>query len=353
MASVEFQTGVNFGEGKDVLNPLFVEILDQSIRTSGFESEAQKLGFTMEDLRTPDQKYTSVVGPEPMKKVVEEENSPVTTIRTGYEKGIKPEKYALKVPVSDIFAAWVKQGAQLDRADSSVKAELDKFLSNSERLIKSDLLTRNIEMSKIYTSGFVSTSAFGPGSATPGGQALFSASHPTKAGTTFSNLGSSLALTDTNLAAAIEAMKLFIDDSGYRVRRPKAFTLVVPAEKELTALKLMNSASYNAGQFAGTGSNSNLMNPFFFQNHRVDVVVADLFNQKDGNGVSIGNGTNWFLLNREYLADTRALKVANLFERKLNMWTNEDNGTTYIGIKTMFAVDHVGAEKGMWGTLGS
>ena len=353
MASIEFNTGANLAEGKDILSPLFVELVDQAVRDSGFEDEKAKLGFVDETAITPDQKYSSIVGPEPMKKVVEEENSPITVIKSGFEKGVQPEKYALKTAVSDMFAAWVRKGAQIQGADSSVKRELDKLLSNSERLIRSDLLTRNIEMSKIYTSGFVSTSAFGPGSKSPDGQALFSASHATKAGTTFSNLGTTLELTAANLEAAIQAMKLFLDDSGYRVKRPKAYKLVVPAELELKALKLMNSVNNTAGEFSGTDNNANKINPFFFANHKVEVVVADMFNQKDGNGVSIGNGTNWFVVNPDFIAASKALKVVSLIDRTLNMWTNEDNGTTYVGLKAAFAVDHIGAEKGIWGTIGA
>lgn len=285
---VKFVTGSNYAEGAAILSPLIQEIIDQTEEQVGLESELTKFGFVRERPLTPSGKITSLLGPEPLQKIGEDETAPIRTQEQGYEKGYLLEPYALQHKVTKLFRKWIEQGAQIEGADSSVKESLNKLRNDIVALVNGGLLTMNELVAKVFGNGFSVTQAYGPGSASPDGVALFSSSHVVKkTGATFSNLAAG-ALSETNLKAAIQSHKLTLrTGNGYRIKVPNMYTLIVPRALETAARILLNSSGDQAGLWAGTGSNANLMNVFSFEGSRIELVVVDMLGQPDADGNTI------------------------------------------------------------------
>ena len=61
VSNVNFQTGVNFQEGAQILSPLIQEIADMVEAEVGLKDEAAKFEFTMGDVLTPSGVITSMV----------------------------------------------------------------------------------------------------------------------------------------------------------------------------------------------------------------------------------------------------------------------------------------------------
>ncbi len=242
MSNVNFTTGANFAQGRDILNPVIQEIISQSEAQVGLEDQMTALGFTAGDALTPDGEITGMVGPEELQEMVEDGVAALVTTMQGWTKKYQLTPYGLKHKCTLIFSKWIEQGAQMQGADSSVLVELNKFKENVERLVQGAILTRNRVMTEVLANGFAVTAAYGAGSASGDGQPLFSASHVVKkTGATFSNLATG-ALSAITLESTIQQYKTAVYcPNGYRVKTPDVFTLMVPRALETTARKLLNS----------------------------------------------------------------------------------------------------------------
>lgn len=347
-SNANFTTGANFEEGKQILAPVIQEIANATEAQVGLESEAAKLGFVVGDALTPDGEITSMVGPEPLKKIDEDGIAPLMSIMQGYTKKYKMETYALKHKCTQVFAKWIEQGSQIQGADSSVLKELSSFKEAVERLVDGSILTMNEVMTKVFANGFSTTAAFGPGSASGDGQPLFSASHIVKkTGATFSNIATG-ALTATTLESTIELYKSGVrTPNGYRIKTPEIFDLYVPRTLETTARKILNSGGDQAGVYAGTGSNANLLNVFSFQGSKVRLTVLDMLGESDADGVTIGGAnaaTMWFLANNEYNLKFKSFRVFRLWDNAITMWKNDETDSMFTKISTHFTADHFNYE---------
>jgi len=347
--TVNFNTGsANYAEGKSLLSPLIQEIVDQTIEQVGLDEELEKYGFVRETPLTPDGIITSMVGPELLAQIDEDEEAPVITILQGFEKGYTLKTFAGQHKITKVFKKWIEQGAQISGADSSVKAELNKLKDAVVRLTQGRILTINALVAKTYGNGFSVSTAYGPGSASPDGAALFSASHIIKkTGGTYSNLASG-ALTAITLEAAIVSHKLTLrSGNGFRIKTPEVFDLLVPRALEITARKILNSTSDQAGLYAGTGSNANLLNTFMFQGSKVKLVVLDMLGQPDKDGSVIGGAnadTMWFLLNRELALMVKAFRLFTLWDNEVTMYENEATSSTFVKLDSHFMTEHFNPE---------
>lgn len=347
-SNVNFQTGANFGEGSQILSPIIQEIANQTEAQVGLEVESAKYGFVVGDVLTPGGEITAMVGPEPLQEVDEDGIVPLVTLLQGYTKSYAMKTYGLKHKCTKVFYEWIKRGAQMVGADSSVAAELNKFKEAVERLVAGSTLTLNIQIAKVLGNGFSITAAYGAGSPSPDGVALFSASHVVKkTGATYSNLCTG-ALTATTLTSSIQQYKTAVyTPNGYRIKTPDVFDLLVPRALETTARQILNSGGDQAGVYAGTGNNANLLNVFSFAGSKVRLTVLDMLGEVDETGTKVG-GANadamWFLMNREYALRYKAFRVFRLWDNEIKMWQDEETDSFFTKLTAHFGVDHYNPE---------
>ena len=351
MSDIQFVTGANFEEGKGILSPIIQEIANQTEAQVGLENEISKYGFVVGDALTPEGEITAMVGPEPLQPIDEDGVAPLVTLMQGYTKKYQMKTYALKHKCTQVFAKWIEQGSQIQGADSSVLKELQSFKEAVERLVAGSILTLNEVITNVYAKGFSVTSAYGPGSASPDGKALFAADHIIKkTGGTYSNiLGGEL--TAATLEAGIQQYKTTVrTPNGYRVKTPEIFDLMVPRALEITARKILNSNGDQAGIYAGTGNNANLLNVFSFQGSKVRLTVLDMLGEPGMDGTKIG-GANadkmWFLLNKDYALKFRAFRIFRLWDNYVTMYRNDETDSVFTKLSTHFTADHFNPESVM------
>lgn len=347
MSNVNFQTGANYQEGAAILSPVIQEIANMTEAQVGLEDEAAKYGFVMGDALTPTGEITSMVGPEPLSEIDEDGVAPLVTLLQGYTKGYAMKSYGAKHKCTKVFLEWLKNAKTIDGADSSVKVELNKFKEAIERLVAGSKLTMNEQIAKVFANGFSVTAAYGPGSAGGDGKALFATDHPIKkTGGTYSNrMAAGKALTATTLEEAIIQAKTGIKSAnGYSIPTPEIFDLIVPRALEIAARKILNSNGDQAGVYAGSGSNANLLNVFSFQGSKVRLTVISMVGEPDAAGVTIGNGAMWFLLNKDYALRYKAFRVFRLWSNEITSWVDNETDAMFTKITTHFGVDHYNPE---------
>lgn len=257
--------------------------------------------------------------------------------------------YGGRLKTTKLFLEWLKKAQTLQGADSSVKAELNKFKDGIVRLMRSSKRTINREITNVLAKGFSISAAFGPGSAGGDGVALFANNHPVKSepGTTYSNIISG-PLTASSLENAIQEYKTTVKaPSGFRIDTPEVFTLLVPRALETTARKILNSSGDQAGLWAGTGFNANLMNTFSFQGSKVELVVLDMLGETDKAGGKIG-GDNadsmWFLLNKAYALEYGAFRIFTLWSDEIETWYDNNTKSTFTDLTCHWGVDFYNPE---------
>ena len=351
MANVNFQTGANFAEGSAILSPIIQEIANQTEAQVGLVDQAAMYGVVIGDALTPGGQITSMVGPEPLQEIDEDGIVPLVTLLQGYTKSYSMKSYGLRHKSTKVFFEWINKGAHMTGIDSSVNTELQSFKEAVERLVNGSILTLNEQIAKLYANGFSITSAFGPGSPSPDGAALFSASHVIKkTGATYSNLiGATKFLTAATLEEAIQNYKTVIKTpNGYRVKTPDIFDLLVPRALETAARKILNSSGDQAGIYAGTGSNASLFNVFSFQGSKVRLTVLDMLGEISSDGVTKIGGANadamWFLLNKDYAMKYKAFRIFRLWDNEIKMWQDDETDSFFTKLTTHFGVDHFNPE---------
>lgn len=68
--------------------------------------------------------------------------------------------YGGRLKTTKLFIEWLKNAQTLNGADSSVKAELNKFKDGVVRLMRSSKRTINREITNVLAKGFSITAAF-------------------------------------------------------------------------------------------------------------------------------------------------------------------------------------------------
>jgi len=77
---------------------------------------------------------------------------------------------------------------------------------------------------------------------------------------------------------------------------------------------LINSATNAPGVFAGTGSNANLINTFYFGGNKVKFVSNPWLGASTAEKGTLGNATQWYLANAMAAKSQRALRYIALNE---------------------------------------
>lgn len=342
--------GYALSAGQSLLNPQISELIDQTASIAGINQSdkvLEDLGFVKYTPLTPDEKISSMRSAKPATKFGEGEVTPVQKRDQGYEKSLKMEKYGVKFAISDEFLAWLESGKTIDGADSSVKREWMKIANEVETAMRSLDMTKSIIATAVISEGDTATEAYGPGSIGGDGKALFATDHPNGGYTLNNKLGT--ALDATNLLAAINAMKAFKSETGYLLQVPSVFTLVVPRALESTARSILNSTSDQAGLYAGTANNANLLNTFMFTGQKVELVIADWMNQTNEVlpqlGATLGSATTWFLLNKEKLKEVKGLRFMSLWDKRVETWREYDTGLNYVKVSMYANADSFNAHQ--------
>jgi hypothetical protein len=339
--------GSTFGGLKDIFNPLITQVVDEAAKVAtSIESDkvAADLGYVTHTPLTPDEKMTSIRDLKPATAYSEMAAPEVGTRSTGYEKSSKLFKFGVDLAVTDEFVAWLQSGETLAKADSSVKRMWDAFGNDTVAGIRSLDKSKSILMTSVLGFGG-SALDYGPGSAGGDGVALFSGSHP-NGGFAFDN-DDAVALAGPALLAAIKKMKAYKTETGEPMETAEVFTLVIPEALADTAMALMNSGGMVPGMYAGTGSNSNLVNTFFFQGFRVEVVINkrigtssfDVLKNVNGLTGNIGSDTAWYLLNKQGIKNVRGFQMWSMWDKRVKLWRDDKTDTSYVRINSYMNAD--------------
>jgi len=336
MAPINPQTGHFFENSADLLTPTLVDIINQRVAESGYDDEFMKVGFVQEAVFTKDGTITSMVGPEALKEIVEGATAPLINKEQGYEKGFKVKTYARKMVVSKLLSKWIMKNETLDSADNSVQAEIRKLMEDVTFLADGAKLTLNNEGIGVLAKGFTVSQAYGAGSASPDGKALFATDHIIKkTGGSYSNTGTG-ALSATTLEAAMQLHKVTIKmGNGRRVRTASVYQLLVPRALETAARKILTADGLGTGSYDPAQ-----ITIFDFKGNKVELIVSDVLGQTDDNGSTVGNDAQWFLINSGLARQIKAFRVFELYGQEVTTWYDDDSGNFYVKLDMAFGVDH-------------
>lgn len=351
---VIFNNGVTFAAGKnDLLVPELAYLFNQDYTSAEFpEGVISEMGYVVDNPYNPNQTYSFVYGAVEMDEVTESEITPLLTTGKGKEKGFTVKEFANKIKVTQLMKDRLNNYTSIAGADSSVQIEVKKFGANYANLRRAGIKKKNQEATKVWTNGLNSA-----GTLTFNGQYLFSTAHPFLRGlTTASTFRNVLwgsygtqddALDANSLQNAIDLHKSgLVLNNGDRVARPAGgYTLVVGYGLEKTAQSVLNVDANNTNSiYAGTGSNSNLMNTFNFKNQKINLLAHPVIGQFDKTGTQIGTDAYWFLVNTEMARQASALRHIVLNPWMSTMWTDDETGNLFIKFYESYAFDHYGLE---------
>ena len=346
------------GGGKDVLSPLITSLFDQDLVSHEYmEDLMSKLGFKATRALTPEQKFSVIIGAYELSEITEGQDIPDVEVGKGADKGFEIQQFGGKIGITKLFRKWIETASSLEGADSSVKAEWARLAQNILNLRRGQVKNKNISMTELLTKGWVSTSSYGPGSATPYGQPLFSSAHPYKDGAeSFSNLLSTPndALDATSLQDAIDKQKTALRlQNGDRVMTPSVYKLIVSRENAVTARAILNTAGNQVGVYSGTGSNAAQLNTFSFNGNVVEIVENGFIGYEKKDGTKVGTDSYRFVLNADAAAMASAMRFITLYDAEVSVYQNDSNNNTYVSLDLGYAVDHYGLESFIVGSQGS
>ncbi len=344
------ETIYNENEGAKLLRAEILNIIDEQIFSAGLDPVASSLGFIEEMVELRDGKYTTMLGTNDLEEIGEFDEFAIINKEQGYEKGYELKRFGGKVAISKPLRKWIEVYNGSEKISPSVKTEITKLTRDVQRLVNAAKLTKNNLSTKILTEGFVATNAYGAGSASPDGVALFSASHVIKStGDLQSNLQAG-ALTQTTLAAAIEKLRNMKDGMGRKMRRASVYSLIVSSENEANARKILNDGSNFAAALSDTETNNSVTsNIFQWDGFRVELLVLDTLNQPSVSW-TVGTATAWFLLNKTAASEMEAFRFLTLFNDEVDMYEDKATKVLYVDIDLSATTDHYQSEVIVWST---
>lgn len=357
------------GTTDQVFNPELVDIVNES-SVSALEQDAEKvvneMGFYMQKPLNPDQKISVKLGARELSELTEGQVLPLIDGGKGPDKGMLVKPYGGMKSTTKLAHDWAQSTKTLQGADASVKQAVGEFVESIKDLKAGGSMDKAIEATALLTSGFANTASNGPGSLTPGGQFLFDTDHPYTGwgGGTFRNVlgGSYGTLNDalttadgaTVLQHAIDILKSETKTQrGHKIIKPDYYTLVVPTELEVVAGTILNTAGTSAGIYAGTGSNAELINQFYFNGNKVRFISNPYIGYTTNEKGTLGADTNWFVLNTRGMKDQRGLRYIVLNEGELETFYDPKTKDYFVSYYHACAIDHYGAEAYIVGSQGT
>ena len=362
---VIFNNGVTYATGAStVFNAYITETIKQ-YRMEESEDLKAKMGFTTTTALNPNQVFSTAYGIQSLDNLGEGETKKEMDREIGPKKGFAIKEFGNKITTTHLFTERSRKAKDLAGAPESIQAECVSISENAKVLMQGAERRVMEEMVKLWTLGFANTASYGPGSLTPKGQFLFDDDHSiSMLGTTQSNLLSSGtgALTSARLQAGLDQAKGMLFDNGHRVGQPKgeAYKIFVSTVNAVTARQILNTEGSQAGMFsarADSGTNvqysGSIVNQYNFKGNLVEVVELDILGTYDNTGTAIGTNDYWFLMNARYIREAKALRYIDLYPIKVNTYFVDDTNNEVADIRMGLAVDHYGAELGLFGSVGS
>jgi len=324
------------------MDPLVTESIDQrKLSRKGIDTR-NVLGVTNKMPLNSNETFSSVNGVNELPVINENGTYEEMSSSVGPEKGFKVIEYGEKITSSRLFGRRQAASKSLKGASDDIRKEYLNTASKTRNLLSAAEKGAEYQTTKLLTKGFSVSAAYGPGSATPKGLPLFSASHTIYADgfTTFSNLVSG-ALTSTTLKAAIQLHIAIRLENGDRVSQPRkeGYTLMVSPAGEENARSILNDGSKFAA--AGTAETRNI---FMFEGFRVNLEILEKLGDYDRNGEAIGTDVMWFLSNKPIIKETKAAKMIRLANAQIDTYTNNETKQSIIDVSESFAIDHYGLE---------
>ncbi len=320
---------------------------DLDPRVSGSVLDA--LGFVQQSTRFPKGIFTTRGGVLALPEIQENGERPKMSYSNGDEKGYKVKQFGGSYSITKLATKTIRDSG-LDRAmfHPTVIEELDSLGSDIRDLGYSAKMAKEDMATKLLIEGFDKNSSYGAGSPSPDGLALFSNSHASG-----DNLLTGIP-TQANIKAGINLLRNMVNDKGARYRLPSMYTLACGVDNEEPVRALLNDQSVYANQVDDvTVSNSITMNVFSaYEGFKVGLLVLETIGQPDADGISIGSGSEWFMLDSDRLRKFKALKLITLWNPELDNYIDQKTKEFTIDIDMAFTVEHVKAEVGIVGSLG-
>lgn len=359
--SVFFNNGVTVGGGgSKLLNGLLTAITSEMDVQTDYAEKKDLLMFYEQQALSLEETFSGIAGPLETDEITENGVKNEGTRTKLPNKGYEIVEYGEKLSTSFLMYQWLKTSRTLEGASTDVKKEWKTIARDSKFLIEGAMLRMTIEMTKVYTKGFgTPTASLGAGSPTPKGNPLFSILHTSRQGAlTWRNMGTSSYLNQPITKAdgkeriqnALDVMKTVIRlENGYKVAKPKVFDLIVSSEVAPIASEILNTANNGrVVELASDGSNSSKRNVFNFDGNKVALHEYELLGDYDKHGNQIGTANMWFLRNPLYCQRTKCFKMIKLYEPLVQNYKSDDTDTQVVDIRIGYAVDHYGAECGLF-----
>lgn len=332
-------------EGFKLIRSNIEKVVNELDLDPTLDGVAEALGFINTPVTRPDGKITSLKGVLDLEQIGELDEIPLLTDEEGPEKGYKLKRFAGKHAMSKEVVKWLEKAQSDSTIPTEVKMEIKEIATKITRLSARAKKARNFLATQLLAKGFAVDSAYGPGSATPYGQALFSATHPIgDTGETQSNLVTG-ALSQVKLLEAIEALRNMKDGNGTKIGfAASSYTLVVSPAKEADARKILNDGSNFAAQVNDVEVNNDVtMSVFQWDGFKINLMVLPTLGQPSVSG-TVGTDDMWFVLNHELAAEIEAFRFIPLYEAEIDSYKDNNNKATYIDIDMSFTVDHYNPE---------
>lgn len=330
----------NENEGAKLIRAEILKIVDEQVFSAWLEPVTDELWYTMETVEIPNGVFTSMLGTVWMDEIGEFDEFPIGNKEQWYEKGYKLSRFGKKVAISKSLRKWIEASTKSPKLDWTVKMELRKLSNDINQLINSVKITKAERATELFTKGFSKTAAYWPGSGTPDGVALFSASHVIKSTWALQSNLISWALTQTTLENAITALRNMRDGMGRKMKRAKVYQLFVSSENEKNARRILNDGSNFAASVLDTATTNDVTaNVFQWDGFRIELVVLETLNQPKWDGTTVGSATMWFLMNREAARQLEAFKYIVLYNEEMDMYEDKPTKVVYVDMDLSFNVD--------------
>lgn len=342
MANVVLSNGITYqGAGYATLDGYIVETIDRNDLTENHKQYASKLVYTDTTLLNADQKFSTKIAGKALGDVSETGLKERRSLTFGSKKGVYQKEIGGEFAMSYLFSQWAKQAKNLQGASDSIQAEMADVMSQVKDLVFGYDVRYAEELVKVLANGFSITATEGPGSATPTGLELFSASHTTGSNLVTGPSYTSVTVGATQLQSAIDKLKAMKDENGKKIVAPREpLVLYCSRSREVFWRQVIN----NESQFSALGTNAAVENVFRFRGNIVKIEVVDLLGDLDAAGNTIGGDDYWFVANPTYLRFAKALRTYRLYEPRIKTYENEPTDEIMTAIRAVVGADHYNAQ---------
>lgn len=140
-------------------------------------------------------------------------------------------------------------------------------------------------------------------------------------------------------------------ENGKKLKRPKAWDLIVSTTTAPIAAEILNVANNGrVSEYASDGNNASKKNIFNFEGNMVNLVELEILWDYDKNGNAIGTSLMWFMRNPLFVQKSKCFKMVKLYNPVIKNYTNPDSDAQIVDVRVGYAVDHYGAECGVFGS---